>query len=271
MFRDLNNPPGDERPGGFFIGELMARINIEDEWWTDPRRYDLADKTGDILFADGAMLAAWRLSQEFWKRDKRLVPEFEFVKLPSWDLILEVGLAEKVGSNFYIKGSKKHHDWILERVRASAKGGKSNANRAKQTGSQTDSQTGSQTGSPLISGLLSPSNKNNTTTGLSDNINQAWKEWNITLNRLGIPDKNISPFDERILAQAIKTLGLARVVNAIIGKRHEKKSGSYDPSTTVSLEYCLSRNSTSGKSNHERLENLALHVASKNDNQVGEE
>jgi hypothetical protein len=92
---------------------------------------------------------------------------------------------------------------------------------------------------------------------LQENINHCWQSWNETLKEFGLNNKNISPSDERTLAQAIKTLGIDRVKNSLVGKRFEIKSQNYDPKNTLSLEYCLSRNK-SGQSNHERLENLAL-------------
>lgn len=97
----------------------MPRINIEEKWWSDPRRGRLAEKLGRRV-ADGLMLEAWRISQEFNGNTFSWKIYFDEVEVQA---MLSVGLAELHGENLYIKGSKEHHDWIKEQRRRASLGG----------------------------------------------------------------------------------------------------------------------------------------------------
>lgn len=98
---------------------------------------------------------------------------------------------------------------------------------------------------------------------------EAWGVWNETLESFGIHQKKISPADERILIQAINSLGFDRVLNALEGRRHKADAPNFKP--PLSLDYCLGRNNQSGKSNHEELENLALAARSKKQSKMTDE
>jgi hypothetical protein len=267
----------------------MARINVEEKWWTDERRYKLAEILGSIYEADGLALAAWKLAQEFYGRGRRRVPVLEFQKIHKYEFLFQTNLAQIVGDVVYVSGTKEHHKWYAQRVAASAKGGKSNKKEVKQTdsqkGSQTPCQTDSQKGSPPNSFLIPPSSikEKNTTTGevndiglVSENdlrlikpasntpslelnvqIEKCFAQWNKTLKAFGASERQMSQSDQMVLARALKTLGFDRCEAAIIGKRYEKPSAGYDPKNTLSLEYCLHRNLKTGASNHERLAALA--------------
>lgn len=94
---------------------------------------------------------------------------------------------------------------------------------------------------------------------LPEQIVYAWAVWNDTLEEFKIPRKNISPPDQTFLARSIQNLGFDRVVNALEGKRYERETKTFSPASCLSLDYCLrSADPKTGKSNHERLENLAL-------------
>jgi len=102
----------------------MPRINIEEKWWSDPRRSMLIVELG--LEADSAMLNAIRLSQmnngeSFDARG--VMPE-------RWIQALgKVGLAIGTSESLYVKGSKEFNEWIrLQRANAS-KGGKALRNK----------------------------------------------------------------------------------------------------------------------------------------------
>ncbi len=99
----------------------MARINCEDDFWTDPRREALGLYIGDQEKADGRMLRAWRVSQSYWRKGE-LVP-FAVWDGARLDGILECGLAERQDAGVYCKGSKAHFDWISQNAEAGRLGG----------------------------------------------------------------------------------------------------------------------------------------------------
>ncbi len=109
----------------------MARLNIEDCWWTDPRRSALIRLLGDEDLADARAIRAWRLAQEFWKFGRGLVPRGLFETLQSYPELLSVGLAEIREDKVYIRGSSTHHEWIVEAKESGAKGGKVSAKRPR--------------------------------------------------------------------------------------------------------------------------------------------
>jgi hypothetical protein len=90
----------------------MARVNIEDCWWTDPRRTALQRMGVD---ADGVAMRAWKLAQDFWKHGRALVPKGLFETLDGAADLIKVGLAEIRESSVYIKGSSAYLDWIAEK------------------------------------------------------------------------------------------------------------------------------------------------------------
>lgn len=113
----------------------MARINIEDCWWTDPRRSLLIKNIGSEELADGAIIKAWRLAQEFWKKNKGLVPKDLFETLPNFEKIVESKLADVRESFVYVRGSSAYLDWVREkREQASDAGKKSAESRKKKNG-----------------------------------------------------------------------------------------------------------------------------------------
>lgn len=109
----------------------MARINIEDKWWSDPRRNRLIEKLGNPKLVDGLMIQLWRYAQNNsgepfeWKG---ILEEKEVQALAC------VGLCSLVNStHIYIKGSKEAFNWLQKCRVAGKKGGKagtgSNKNR----------------------------------------------------------------------------------------------------------------------------------------------
>jgi hypothetical protein len=109
----------------------MARINIEDCWWSDPRRSRLTILLGSQALADGLALNAWRLAQEFWKQDRALVPKSLFDMLEGASKFIEANLAEIRGDMVYIRGSSAYLDWINECRESGQRGGKISAQRKR--------------------------------------------------------------------------------------------------------------------------------------------
>lgn len=108
----------------------MARINVEDDYWSDPRREILARLVGDQERADGRMLRAWRVAQGFWKKDELIPPRMW--DTGGFDGILEADLAEKRDGGIYVRGAEGHFGWLESRARAGQKGGKRSGETRKK-------------------------------------------------------------------------------------------------------------------------------------------
>lgn len=114
----------------------MARINIEECWWTDPRRSALILALGGEMQADWTALRAWRLAQEFWKHERSLVPKDLFDLIPNSGELVRVGLAVVRDSFVYVRGSGTYLEWVAEkRAQAQAAGKRSAEARKNKTGS----------------------------------------------------------------------------------------------------------------------------------------
>lgn len=114
----------------------MARLTIEDCWWTDPRRTALGRGLGDLELADGVAASAWRLAQEFWKREQALVPKSLFDSLRGALELIRVGLADVREGFVYVRGSSAYLDWIREQREIAKIAGKKSAEiRRAKTGS----------------------------------------------------------------------------------------------------------------------------------------
>lgn len=114
----------------------MARINIEDCWWTDPRRSLLIKNIGSEELADGSIIKAWRVAQEFWKSNKGLIPLELFETLPNYKNIIDSKLADVRNAFVYVRGSSAYLDWVREkREQASVAGKKSAESRKLKNGS----------------------------------------------------------------------------------------------------------------------------------------
>jgi hypothetical protein len=118
----------------------MARINIEECWWTDPRRSKLVKLVGDENAADGMAVRMWRLAQEFWGRSRGLVPTEIFETLEANAKLIQAKLAEVRGEYVYVKGSSQYLDWHAERKEKAAengqKGGRKSAQRPRNAKGQ---------------------------------------------------------------------------------------------------------------------------------------
>lgn len=111
----------------------MARLTIEECWWTDPRRSALIRLLGSEEQADYVAIRAWRLAQEFWKHDRKLVPKSLFDMLPGSKELLQVGLADYPQDGFiYVRGSSAYLDWVREKREQAKEAGKKSAEARKQ-------------------------------------------------------------------------------------------------------------------------------------------
>lgn len=97
----------------------MARINIEDSLFTDPRYIKLVIKTGDQYKALGLLFAAFQLAQKHWLRHKK-IPKENWIS--DFNDLLDCGLAEILDcGSVYIKGSKEQFGWLEQRSEAGKK------------------------------------------------------------------------------------------------------------------------------------------------------
>lgn len=110
----------------------MARINIEECWWSDPRRSKLIRLVGDEERADGAAIKMWRTAQEFWKRNHELVPRSVFEALQCASELIQSGLAEDQGESIYVRGSSQYLEWVKNASEAGRLGGLKSAQARKE-------------------------------------------------------------------------------------------------------------------------------------------
>ena len=107
----------------------MPRINIEEEWFMDPRRDLLIEQLGCLT--DSIAIKMWRLSQNF-HREGQLVPVALFERVPHWQEFEGAGLAERRETGVYIKGSAKHFQWLLDGIEQRREAGKKSAEVRKE-------------------------------------------------------------------------------------------------------------------------------------------
>jgi hypothetical protein len=101
----------------------MARINIEDSIFTDPKYLNLLIKVGDQYKALGLIVTAFKLAQTHWLKTQSIPAE-------NWpkdlDILIDCGLAEKLeAGSIYVKGSKEQFNWLVQKSEA----GKSNSEK----------------------------------------------------------------------------------------------------------------------------------------------
>ncbi len=115
----------------------MARVNVDECWWSDPRRDRLGALVKSSLLADAVALRAWKVSQDYWANKCKLVPIPIFRLLPHSDALLESGLAELRDDFVYVRGAKDRHAWILSRRQNGALGGMASRGVGKQREKRT--------------------------------------------------------------------------------------------------------------------------------------
>lgn len=110
----------------------MARINIEDKWWTDPRRQLLARALGSEALATGVFFCAVRLAQEYWRKGQSLIPFKIWEHVEHHVSLIEYGLAERRETGVYLSGSEEWFEWIDLRRDAARKGGAKRSEQAER-------------------------------------------------------------------------------------------------------------------------------------------
>lgn len=165
----------------------MARINIEDTLWSDPRFMRLCIKLGDEFKAIGAVVSGWRIAQKFYCPDKAPIPEKDFEQAGLPMALVESGLAEKVDGGIRMRGSEAHFAWWFQRYEAAKKGGEASAKKRKKKGVPTanhpgaDRVPGTNQKQPSISNSISSSNSFSFSPSASDSAGKSQ-----TLPRLAV-------------------------------------------------------------------------------------
>lgn len=106
----------------------MARLNIDDEVWMDPRVQMLQRALGENE-ALGQLLRFWKIAQLYWGKET-LVPTDVFRFHNFSEELITFGLAEITPNGIYAKGSEAKFDWYLEKIRSGKRGGLKKAENA---------------------------------------------------------------------------------------------------------------------------------------------
>ena len=107
------------------------RINVESEWFSDPRRTRLADIVGNFYLADGLAINAWVLAFHFWKK-RELIPHHAWSGSGLPESLFECGLAENRPEGIYVRGCSSHFEWYHKKCDALKK----NASKAGKKSAQ---------------------------------------------------------------------------------------------------------------------------------------
>jgi hypothetical protein len=107
----------------------LARINVEDGLWADPRFLKLCIKLGDEEKALGRVVIAWRFAQKFWCPNKDPIPDEAWTAARLGNELVEVGLARFENGGYYLAGSEEQFAWWFQRQESGRKGGQASAKR----------------------------------------------------------------------------------------------------------------------------------------------
>ncbi len=104
----------------------MARVNVEDDLFSDPRFRVLVRIVGDEDKAIGMCVRAWLLAQRYWANGNKLVPK-KIWTAAGLAPLHEVDLAEERANGTYCRGTEKHLSWLSDLTETRAKAGKRSA------------------------------------------------------------------------------------------------------------------------------------------------
>lgn len=218
----------------------MARINVEDSIWSDPRFLKLCVKLGDQFKAVGMMVMAWRLAQEFWCPSKSLIPKKRWLESELPDLLFDCGLAEIEDGAVYVRGTEENFEWYFERLEAARKGAATT--NAKRWGKPKVVAIATSSDAPANvtvaqSQQTSVSSSSSFSFSKKEEIESSIEEWGKTLSRLEITKD--PKLDESVIAQLLARYGFDKTVLALLGAGFEEGSKDYDPKKHVSIRRLL--------------------------------
>lgn len=98
----------------------MPRIKLEESLLSDGRFIATIQKIGQTrAFGDYVRLCF--LAQNFWKRDKKLIPKKIYEDQGFPEEFVVYNLVEEREKGYYVKGSNKHFSWLFERPDSTTK------------------------------------------------------------------------------------------------------------------------------------------------------
>jgi general stress protein YciG len=170
----------------------VARINVEDTIYKDPRFIRLATKLdGDIDKAIGCLVRAWSLAQQWYLKPSQLIPLSEWESQQINSAIIDVGLAERVDGFIRMKGADEQFAWLKQRSDAGRRGGlKSQANRDNDRQATESGRQASSSSSISFSNSDSISKKTTTKSSDDDALPKLALIWN--QHRGGLPEVKAS-------------------------------------------------------------------------------
>lgn len=238
----------------------MARVNVDECWWSDPRRSKLIELAGRRV-ADGLMLEYWRVGQDHASRGQ-LAP-MHFFDDDELTMVERCGLAIRYPEGVYVRGSNERCTFLKAQKEKGRKSAEARAAGRRRENKDLASTQFNPAQPVQPSSSSSPSKKETTTTtsignqDLKEQIKAAWVVWNKTLRQFNISGRNIASPQESSIARAITQLGFENVILALEGQRYEKPSRDFDPVAHLSVDRVLHRGAK-GQSNWERFVNMAL-------------
>lgn len=114
----------------------MARINIEDSVYRDQRFLDLCISYQCKFRALGALVALWSIGQDYWKRDRALIPKDKWAQQRLPVELIELGFVIEKTHGFEVDGAENHFAWLVQKVNAGKKGGSSKNNNLEPSGAK---------------------------------------------------------------------------------------------------------------------------------------
>lgn len=245
----------------------MARINIEDWFWTDPRVLAFSAAVGEAK-AYGYLLKAIKVAQQFWIQE-RLVPTavWDMYKFPKE--METVDLIERRPDGIYVRGSEEQFSWLVQRSKA----GKNSKNKPRKNKIKEPKENdnlaltervrevnGTNTGRSPQSQSQSQSQKEegeqpSQVTKIQIQVLQ--KTWVETVNAMGANKSSITPYEQTEIARAVQKYGAEYTDKILYGARFEEKHSDFDPAKHISIRRALFGTNKKGDPFHEKFANLA--------------
>lgn len=118
----------------------MARINIEDTLDDDPR-FQYLQKLVGRQTAYGVWRDVAKQAQQYWKKDRSLIPKHIFKFIENHQAMVDSDLVEEHDHGFKLVGSEEAFAWLIQKVNAGKKGGSSKNNTLDESGGQRNETT----------------------------------------------------------------------------------------------------------------------------------
>lgn len=110
----------------------MARVNVEERFWTDPRLEKLSIKLHSRYKAIGQCVELWHIGQEFYSnKNKFTMRAFKYHGLSKY--LIECGFAVLENDEIKIRGADDQFKWILCAKEGASKGGKASKKESGQS------------------------------------------------------------------------------------------------------------------------------------------